>query len=108
MMAVLRSKASLLLPLPPSCIAFNLTHPSLFVVGTYFLHPTAAPSEGEENKGASLQVDSAASFDSHTETEVEETGSDGVQKRTGSLILYELVDDDDGYRMYVRVQETET
>jgi hypothetical protein len=56
------SSHSTVLDLPPSAVAFCPSHPEYYVVGTYFLHPTAV---GEEP-------------------------SDAPQKRTGTLVLYRL------------------
>jgi diphthamide biosynthesis protein 7 len=53
---------SAVIDLPPSAVAFCPSNPEYYVVGTYFLHPTAA---GEES-------------------------SDAPQKRIGTLILYRL------------------
>lgn len=55
------SSQSTTLELPPSAVAFCPSHPRYYVVGTYFLHPTA-PGEP----------------------------TDAPQKRTGTLILYRL------------------
>jgi diphthamide biosynthesis protein 7 len=56
------SSQSTNLELPPSAVAFCSSHPNYYVVGTYFLHPTAP---GEQPV-------------------------DTPQKRTGTLILYRL------------------
>ncbi|GAB7324742.1 hypothetical protein MBLNU13_g08599t1 [Cladosporium sp. NU13] len=55
------SSQSTNLEVPPSAVAFCPSHPRYYVVGTYFLHPTA-PGEP----------------------------TDAPQKRTGTLILYRL------------------
>lgn len=72
-MATLSSIRSLTLDLPPSCIQFCPGKPHLFVVGTYFLH--AAPSS---------EVEASTSPNEKIEARK------AVQKRTGSLVLYEL------------------
>ena len=61
------SRKSQTLPLPPSCLAFCPSHSSIFVVGTYYLHP----QESAEQENAS-------------------------QKRTGSIILSQLERRGDG------------
>lgn len=66
----LSSIKSAVLELPPSAVAFCPSHPEYCVVGTYFLHPK----------------------------EDENTPSDAPQKRTGTLILYQL----EGTELYVR------
>lgn len=72
-MATLSSIRSLTLDLPPSCIQFCPGKPHLFVVGTYFLH--APPSS---------EVEVSTSLDEKIEAR------QAAQKRTGSLVLYEL------------------
>lgn len=63
-MTAVSSLLSQTLPLPPSCIAFCPTQPSIFIVGTYFLHK----DEPAIINGKSMPW----------------------QKRTGSLILFRL------------------
>lgn len=73
-MATLSSIRTLTLDLPPSCIQFCPGKPHLFVVGTYFLH---APPSSEVEASTSL-------IDEKIEAR------QAAQKRTGSLVLYEL------------------
>ncbi|USW55947.1 Putative WD40/YVTN repeat-like-containing domain superfamily [Septoria linicola] len=82
-MAELKSLRSLTLDLPPSCIQFCPTKPRLFVVGTYFLHRNDL--QGYESAQPDDTVDALS-------TESAEV-SQASQKRTGSLILYELSQD---------------
>lgn len=65
-MTSINSIKSLTLDLPPSCIEFSPTVPSCFVVGTYFL----------EKK------------------DQDESASNGPQKRSGSLLVFQLEGDD--------------
>lgn len=72
-MATLSSIRTLTLDLPPSCIQFCPGKPHLFVVGTYFLHtPPSSDVEASASLNGKIEARQAA------------------QKRTGSLVLYEL------------------
>lgn len=72
------------LDLPPSCIAFCPTQPSLFVVGTYHLH-----REQDTKKGAT-QGDEDAKGSSPV--------AGGQQRRSGTLDLFQL-DGDNVYEL---------
>jgi diphthine methyl ester acylhydrolase len=67
-MTSIPSPFSLILDFPPSCVAFVPTQPQYFVVGTYFLHP-----KDEQHSGDKADKE--------------------AQRRSGSLILYKLVND---------------
>lgn len=82
-MAAINSVTSLTLNLPPSCIAFTLTQSHFFVVGSYQLHP---------NSGQQDALSEDANL-AHDTPEAENAREDGVQKRSGSLILYKLEGD---------------
>ncbi|KAF2211315.1 hypothetical protein CERZMDRAFT_43657 [Cercospora zeae-maydis SCOH1-5] len=79
-MALLNSIHSLTLDLPPSCIQFCPTRPDIFVIGTYFLHrnDAAQDSSSQETSDDASSAGRAAAL---------------TQKRTGSLILYEISHD---------------
>ncbi|PPJ50558.1 hypothetical protein CBER1_05530 [Cercospora berteroae] len=74
-MALLGSIRSLTLDLPPSCIQFCPARPDVFAVGTYFLHRNEDQDSAQEN---SENASPAAAL---------------PQKRTGSLILYQISHD---------------
>lgn len=86
-MTSIRSLSSLVLGLPPSCIAFCPTYPQYLVVGTYFLHPKtnkqAEPQESVSSPRIRQDAESEASDD------VEEVVAE-VQQRSGSLVLYHV------------------
>ena len=63
-----KSKSTLILDLPPSCLEFVPRSQSYFVVGTYFLEPSAA-----ENVSSMIEIN---------------------QTRSGSLNLYSLQNDE--------------
>ncbi|EME42081.1 hypothetical protein DOTSEDRAFT_54538 [Dothistroma septosporum NZE10] len=93
-MTAISSTTSLTLDLPPSCIQFSPRHPELFVVGTYFLH-------GREQQGNLstdiTQLSSDASVDNE-DNPVDDTtdptpAQPQAQKRTGSLSLFKLEND---------------
>jgi diphthamide biosynthesis protein 7 len=85
-MSTLKSVRSLILDLPPSCIAFCPTQPDLFVVGTYHLHRSEDEGEGKDEAAEPTEPDDAA--DDNTPS------APKAQKRTGSLILYRLENDE--------------
>jgi diphthine methyl ester acylhydrolase len=76
-MTSIHSIHSVLVDLPPSCVAFCPSQPQLFVVGTYFLHPREQQEDGAGDPSARL-------------TETQPTPADGAQQRSGSLILYQI------------------
>lgn len=76
-MTTIHSQSCLTLDLPPSCIAFNQRHPRFFVVGTYFLHPSATGAERGDN-------------DERTNDETHGNDEQQKQKRTGSVILFRV------------------
>lgn len=78
-MTSISSISHLTLDLPPSCIAFCPTQPEHFVVGTYYLHP-----KQEKQNTADGDEDGSAPADGGDETR---------QRRSGSLILYQLIGD---------------
>lgn len=96
-MSTVTSTTSLTLALPPSCIAFCPSRPEQFVVGTYFLHPREAQSQGTSNLEEPADVDDAEQ--NSISASDEKSHVDQEQKRTGSLILFRLGRDD---KMYVR------
>lgn len=72
------SICSLELDLPPSCVEFCPMFPSYFLVGTYYLQKEEAP--------ALVEI-----------TDADNSNSQGVpssnpQKRNGSIVVYEVVD----------------
>lgn len=72
---------SLVLDLPPSCIAFCPTQPDLFAVGTYYLHPR----EGSQNKnGISVREEAE---------DIQTSITSAPQKRSGNVILFRLEND---------------
>lgn len=93
-MAAINSITSLTLDLPPSCIAFCPRRPQLFVVGTYHLHRKEQEgdlSAGDLNKAQNTAADTLPDHAAgHDDATIEE---EGPQKRTGSLILFHLDDD---------------
>jgi len=53
------STASLILDLPPCCVAFSPTNPKFFVVGTYHLEDSPGPDEkldGLQTRSGSLEL----------------------------------------------------
>lgn len=68
-MTSIHSLKTLELPIPPSCVAFSPATTQYFIVGTYLL-------ERDEDAEANKTADPAA------------------QKRSGSLILFRLVEDE--------------
>ena len=67
----IQSDQRLKLDLPPSCVQFCPARPHLFVVGSYYLHPVdQVKSDDHEQQAAVLSV----------------------QKRSGSLVLFRLLD----------------
>lgn len=79
---LIRSRQSLTLDLPPSCIEFCPASPQLFVVGTYNLQTEEAPAEDGN----------AGSGDDDDATQVATRQS---QNRNGSLVVFRLDDNDD-------------
>lgn len=77
-MAQINSIQSLILDLPPSCIEFCPEAPDYFVVGTYFLE------KKEQDESAAAELDDMEDEDMPKE----------AQKRSGSLILSQLVGDE--------------
>jgi diphthine methyl ester acylhydrolase len=78
----LRSKVSITLDLPPSCVQFCPAHPQYFVVGTYNLE----------------RGDEAARPDPEDETiQAENLEAKKPQSRNGSLVLFRT----DGETMFV-------
>lgn len=67
------SSQSMQLDLPPSCVEFCPAHPSYFLVGTYNL-------QKEENG------------DNEEQGEAEEAAGKRSQTRTGSIIVFQLLD----------------
>lgn len=96
-MSTVSSTASLMLDLPPSCIAFCPSRPQLFVVGTYFLHPRDPQSQKTSSFGDSTDADQTE--EDITSVPDDKSQANQEQKRTGSLILFRLDRDD---KMYVR------
>jgi len=78
------STRSLILDLPPSCIAFCPTQPHLFVVGTYYLHDSTTTKTETSSSAAG----------SHQISDHQDDTSNPSQTRSGSLIVYELNDDE--------------
>ncbi|KAK3110006.1 hypothetical protein LTR53_016156 [Teratosphaeriaceae sp. CCFEE 6253] len=74
-MTSISSIRQLTLGLPPSCIAFCPTRPQYFVIGTYHLLSNATAPNGDATGDA-------------------EESEHGPQSRSGSLMLYELKDDE--------------
>jgi len=81
-MAVVKPIVSLMLDLPPACISFCPTQPQYFVVGTYLLHHDDDRSVTSEGINAAEASDSARSVGATR------------QRRSGSLQLYQLQDDE--------------
>ncbi|EGP86949.1 uncharacterized protein MYCGRDRAFT_43113 [Zymoseptoria tritici IPO323] len=96
MAEAIKSITSRILDLPPSCIAFVPTHPRLFVVGTYYLHPReeqeTLPSESKvdpENDAGQSSNDADDEEERDEDDEVQRKDPQ-PQKRSGSLILFDL------------------
>ncbi|GAB7365811.1 hypothetical protein MBLNU230_g7144t1 [Neophaeotheca triangularis] len=85
----IHSLTSLTLDLPPSCIAFHPASPELFVVGTYHLHK----EEDQVDKQGDSSDNGGADVDGNDGQGVGDEDTKG-QKRTGSLILMRLHEDD--------------
>lgn len=77
-MTSINSIQSLILDLPPSCIEFCPEAPDYFVVGTYFLE------KKEQDESAAAELDDGEDDDTPKK----------AQKRSGSLILFQLVGDE--------------
>lgn len=100
-MALLSSIQSLTLDLPPSCIAFCPRQPQLFVVGTYHLH--RKEQEGDlsaENQKSTTADPLLDDTNTPNETLSEDDNAqsstsqkEAPQKRTGTLTLFHLDDD---------------
>lgn len=90
-MSTVPSTTSLMLDLPPSCIAFCPFRPQLFVIGTYFLHPREQGNQ-DESKPEDTVDENTAEVDSAPASR-ENPHSDQEQKRTGSLILFRIDQD---------------
>lgn len=73
---VISSTQSMVLDLPPSCIEFCPSHPSFFVVGTYYLERT---EEGAKPKDVGEQ-------------DLSEAKAAQPQSRNGSIIVFRLQD----------------
>ncbi|KAF7190590.1 hypothetical protein HII31_07749 [Pseudocercospora fuligena] len=84
-MAQVDAVRSLTLDLPPSCIAFCPTQSNFFVVGTYYLH-------GKEQQGDLREANNAEPLSGDPE-DTPPSPDESVQKRTGSLILFQLEQD---------------
>lgn len=109
-MQEIKSIHSRVLDLPPSCIAFCPSKPQYFVVGTYYLHPksegpiaavSVAPITHANDANSVVGAPSLTSDEQDDIDGVSDAGpvdSDTTQKRTGSLMLFQL----DGDTMYVR------
>lgn len=74
---VISSTQSMTLDLPPSCVEFCPSHPSFFVVGTYYLEKTDEGTQNNKNDG---------------EEELSETKTAQPQSRNGSIIVFRLQD----------------
>ncbi|KJY02540.1 hypothetical protein TI39_contig43g00002 [Zymoseptoria brevis] len=89
-----KSITSRILDLPPSCIAFCPPQPRLFVVGTYYLHPREEQDTSSSHAGGSKadsEIDaSQSSNDNDDDDEVVQSKEPRPQKRSGSLILFDL------------------
>ncbi|KAF2173581.1 hypothetical protein M409DRAFT_15859 [Zasmidium cellare ATCC 36951] len=99
-MALITSLKSLTLDLPPSCIAFCPRRPQLFVVGTYHLHRKEQEGDLYAEETHERPENNAARHEDSTPDEDEDEDDDNPapestapQKRTGSLILFHLGDD---------------
>jgi diphthamide biosynthesis protein 7 len=89
MAKAISSVTSLTLDLPPSCIAFCPIYPRLFVVGTYFLHPKVEQDvDLPAKEPAESTIDDED--DDNTRDEDHATATPQPQKRTGSLLLFDL------------------
>ncbi|KXS95067.1 hypothetical protein AC579_2115 [Pseudocercospora musae] len=76
----------LTLDLPPSCIAFCPTQSNFFVVGTYYLHGK------EQQEGDLREANNAGPLPGDREN-TPPSPDVSAQKRTGSLILFQLEQD---------------
>ncbi|KXT01333.1 hypothetical protein AC578_2710 [Pseudocercospora eumusae] len=91
-MAQVDAVRSLALDLPPSCIAFCPTLSNFFVVGTYYLHGKEQQGDlllREANNNNSNNAEPLSGDPESTPPSPDEC----VQKRTGSLILFRLEQD---------------
>ncbi|EME81522.1 uncharacterized protein MYCFIDRAFT_119031, partial [Pseudocercospora fijiensis CIRAD86] len=84
-MAQVDAVCSLTLDLPPSCIAFCPNQSNFFVVGTYYLH-------GKEQQGDVREANNAEP-PSEDPKNTPPSAGESAQKRTGSLILFQLEQD---------------
>lgn len=71
---IISSEQSMVLDLPPSCIEFCPSHPSYFVVGTYYLEQTADVTNSDLDEGHQRVEDKTAK----------------PQSRNGSLVVFQL------------------
>lgn len=78
---VISSTQSMVLDLPPSCIEFCPSHPSFFVVGTYYLEKTDEGAQPNDGDG-----------DGDEGRELSETKATQPQSRNGSIIVFRLED----------------
>lgn len=83
-MTSISSIESFTLDLPPSCIAFCPTQPQIFVVGTYYLH-----HKDQQTVSTTPRDEVGVNTRDGTPTDILEI-EQGVQVRTGSLILFRL------------------
>jgi diphthine methyl ester acylhydrolase len=72
---------SLQLEVPPSCVEFCPAHPNFFVVGTYNLQKDEARTAEPEPEP-------------EPDNEPEQKHTEARQNRDGSLVVFELEDDD--------------
>ncbi|GAB1317284.1 methylated diphthine methylhydrolase [Madurella fahalii] len=79
---LIRSRRSLELELPPSCVEFCPAHPSYFLVGTYSLQP--------ENSGP-VSEDAGADLGTGNE-ESQPAQPKQPQSRNGSVVAFQLMD----------------
>lgn len=79
---LIRSRRSLELELPPSCVEFCPAHPSYFLVGTYSLHHEN-PGPGSDDAGADGETD---------EEEPRPAQPKQPQSRSGSIVTFQLLD----------------
>ncbi|KAI9727816.1 MAG: hypothetical protein M1834_007963 [Cirrosporium novae-zelandiae] len=89
---ILHSQISTTLDLPPSCIEFCPAAPNLFVVGTYFLDTKPQQQDNNNSHGEEGEAATKPPDEDKDEEEVQTGGGGGPtrQKRSGSLILFEL------------------